>query len=66
MPPRRPTAPARPALPPPPRPDDRLRAVAAVLAAGLARLRAAPPILSDSGTNELAVSPHKSVTVPDA
>ena len=65
MPPRRPHAPARPALPPP-RPDDQLRAVAAILAAGLARLRAATPILSNSGTNELATVAHKSVTVPDA
>ena len=65
MPPRRPIASARPTLPPP-RPDDQLRAVAAILAAGLARLRAAPPIVSDSGTNELAESAHKSVTVPGA
>jgi len=65
MPPRRPHAPARPALPPP-RPDDQLRAVAAILAAGLARLCTAPPKLSDSETNELATAPHKSVTVPDA
>ena len=66
MPPRRLLAPARPTLPPPPRPDDQLRAVAAILAAGLARLRAAPPILSDFETNELATAAHKSVTVPDA
>ena len=65
MPPRRLPAPARPALPPL-HPDDQLHAVAAILAAGLARLRAAPTILSDFGTNELAVSAHKSVTVPDA
>lgn len=65
MPPRRLPAPARPALVPP-RPGDQLRAVAAILATGLARLRAAPPVLSDSETNELAVSAHKSVTVPDA
>ena len=65
MPPRRHPALARPALVPP-RPDDQLRAVAAILAAGLARLRATPPVFSDSGTNELAVSAHKSVTVPNA
>ena len=65
MPPRKLPAPARPTLVPP-RPDDQLRAVAAILAAGLARLHAAAPRLSDSGTNDLATAAHKSVTVPDA
>ena len=46
---------------------DQFAAVARVLAAGLARLRLDAPCESpDSDTNELAVSPHKSVTVPDA
>ena len=65
MPPRLKPAPARPALVPP-RPDDQLRAVAAILAAGLARLCANSPKPSDSGTNELATATHKSVTIPDA
>ena len=65
MPPRRLPAPARPTLPPS-RPEDQLLAVAAILAAGLARLRVNPLISSDFETNELATAPHKSVTVPDA
>ncbi len=65
MPPRLKPATVHPALVPP-RPDDQLRVVAVILATGLARLLADRPILSDSCTNELAVSAHKSVTVPDA
>ena len=63
-------APAAP-LPPPPAPSaaerDQFAAVARVLAAGIARLRL--DALRDSpdfDTNELAVSPHTSVTVPGA
>ena len=63
-------APAAP-LPPPPAPPtaerDQFAAVARVLAAGLARLRLDALCESpDFETNELAVSPHKSVTVPGA
>ena len=64
MPPRRLPTPVRPTSPPPP--DNQLRAVAAILAAGLARLWPAPPIPSNFDTNELATAAHKSVTVPDA
>ena len=67
MPARAPAAPLPPPAPSAAELGDQFAAVARVLAAGLARLRLDPPPESpDSETNELAVSPHKSVTVPGA